>query len=406
MKKPMRVFNLPSLESWLHDSNVPVYEYKRAYDDACHDPFVVLHSSGTTGVPKLLTLAHGSLNPHDSYQMLPARGGLSWQVLYWKGKRVFTNFPWFHGAGLYFLHEAIANDFVPVIMPLASKIDAEVANAVHLYGDVNSSLFTPSILVDLSKNPDYLDNMHRLDFVVYAGGPLTQDCGQRVSTKTVVTAMLGATECGMLPTEFSTEPGNWQYLKYAAELGHKFSHFGEDLYELVIVRRKELESYQGIFFTFPDLHEYSMKDLYIQHPLKNGWWRHCGRTDDVLVFWDARKLNPVLMEATIETHPAVVTAIICGNARPQPALLIDPLNRPQTSEERNVFLDDIWPTVLQAVGEGPPAGKLIKELVIFTSPEKPIPRTSGKGTILRKRTVELYQEEIDEAYATFAAAGS
>jgi len=397
-KRSMRVIDLPELEGWLHDSDVAVYEYKRSYEDACHDPFAVLHSSGTTGLPKLLTLAHGSLNPHDSYQLLPSLGSSICHTLYWRGKRVFTNFPWFHGAGLYFLHEGIVNDFVPVVMPEAS-INAEVTNAVHLYGGVQSSLLTPSLLVQISKNPEYLENMCKLEFVVYAGGPLNQDCAKKISAKTILTTTLGATECGMLPTEFTGEPGDWQYLKYATELGHKFSYFEEDLYELVIVRKKELEPFQGIFFTFPDLHEYPMRDLYVQHPTRKGWWRHCGRKDDVLVFDDARKLNPVVMEAIIETHPLITTAIICGHGRSRPALLIDPALHSETTEQKDIFLDAIWPNVLKAMEDGPPAGKLInKELVVLTSPEKPIPRTSGKGTILRKQAVKLYQEELDKVY--------
>ena len=174
------------------------------------------------------------------------------------------------------------------------------------------------------------------------------------------------------------------------------------MYDLYIVRDKRLEAFQGIFFTFSELHEYSMKDLFVKHLTKEGWWRSCGRTDDVIVFTDARKLNPTLMEAVIESHSSVRSALLCGHARQQPALLVEPVSFPTTEEEKAGLMCEIWAAAERAMQRGPVSGKLDQDLVLLTVPDKPLVRAGGKGTIQRKRSLAKYQAEVDQLYIDFA----
>ena len=142
--------------------------------------------------------------------MVLSLGGHAWQALQWKGKRVLTSFPWFHAAGIIFLLPiAVFNEITPVIVPCAAKCNAEIADSVILYGNIQASLFSPSVLVAIAENPIYLENLRRLDIVSYAGGPLDQDAGDLISTKTRLQACFGSTETGYLPTEIS-EPEDWQ----------------------------------------------------------------------------------------------------------------------------------------------------------------------------------------------------
>ena len=404
-ERPMQTLELPGLDFWLQESQVPIYKYEKTFEEARLDPFAVMHSSGTTGTPKVIVLKHGSCSPLDSYQLIPILGGepfKPFQVCRWKGKRVFTSFPYFHAAGLLFLLPmAIYNDFIPVILPSTSRVTAEIANSVHIHGNVDASCLPPSVLVDLSRSPVFLEQLRSLRYVSFVGGPLPTDVGEEIAKRTQLTSLFGSTETGYLPVE-APDLVDWPFLRFSPFLNAEFRPFGDEIYELYVVRDKRLEAFQGIFFTFPELQEYSMKDLFVKHPTKEGWWRSCGRTDDVIVFTDARKLNPTLMEAVIESHPSVRSALLCGHGRPRPALLVEPVSDPTNEEEKAELMCEIWAAAERAMQQGPVSGKLDRDLVLLTAPEKPLVRAGGKGTIQRKRSLAMYQDEVDRLYIDFA----
>lgn len=52
------------------------------------------------------------------------------------------------------------------------------------------------------------------------------------------------------------------------------------------------------------------------------------------------------------------------------------------------------PIVEQANASAPAFGRVFKEMILVTSPDKPLPR-APKGTIIRKQALALYQEEIE-----------
>ncbi len=296
---------------------------------------------------------------------------------------------------------AIYNDFTPVILPSVSRMTAEIATSAHIHGNVDASCLPPSVLVDISRNTSFLEKLRGLKSVTFVGGPLPTDTGNAIATRTRLTSLFGSTEVGFLPVE-APDPDDWPFLKFSSFLNAEFRPFGDGMYELVIVRDSRLEAFQGIFFTFPDLQEYSTKDLFVKHPTKEGWWRPCGRTDDVIVFTDARKLNPTLMESVIESHPFVRSAILCGHARPRPALLVEPVSYPTTEEGTEKLMSEIWVAAERAMQKGPVSGKLDRDLILVTVLNKPLLRAGGKGTIQRKRSLVEYQDEIDELYDAFA----
>lgn len=120
--------------------------------------------------------------------------------------------------------------------------------------------------------------------------------------------------------------------------------------------------------------------------------------DDVVIFADAKKLNPIPYEAIIEEHPAVATALICGTGRTRPAVLIQPRQWPKDDETEKWLLEEIWSSFKRANEAGPVYGRLIQELVVLTKQDKPMARAGGKDTVRRKRSIELYEKEIELAY--------
>jgi hypothetical protein len=79
----------------------------------------------------------------------------------------------------------------------------------------------------------------------------------------------------------SKKPELWSWFRFdSRNAGFDFRKGGDDSYELVIVRKPELDLMQAIFVTFPELDEYPTKDLFIPHLTEPGYWKYHGRRDD------------------------------------------------------------------------------------------------------------------------------
>ncbi len=397
-KRPMKILDVPELQEWLEADEVPHYPYEKTFAEACAEPFVVLHTSGSTGLPKPITVPHGALAAHDAYQKIPQSPG-SELVLHQLTKisiRVFLGMPLFHAAGVFLLCTfPVYYRVVPVMPPPDRPMSADLANLMHVHGDLGASLVAPSVLEDISQAPSYLKNLRNI-MAFFGGGPLPKAAGDVIRQHTKLMSFYGSTEAMLLPTRM-VDQEDWEYTSLSPYTGAEFRHHSEDLYELVIVRQKDLELYQGIFRTFPDLQEYSMHDLYSKHPTKPDLWHYRGRSDDVIVLVNGEKLNPVTMEEVIASHPEVRSALVVGQARFQTALLIEPMKPDLSEEHKGKLTESIWPVAEKANSEYPAHARLSKSLLLFTTSSKPMSR-AGKGTIQRAITLQQYAKEIDALY--------
>ena len=396
-KRPMVNIELPSLDYFLHADDVPSHPYNKTWDEARTDPWLVLHSSGSTGTPKLLVLTHGTAAVMDAYQRLPELGDEPWYGQQWVRRRVFMSFPWIHAAGQMTLACAIYLSFT-IVTPPSWPLTAPTADYFHVHGNVQAGFYTPSVLQGIARDPAYLQNISRLKCVSFAGGILHANAGDAIAARTRLFGIFGATETAILPGQVPP-PADWNYYCFNPRLGHVFEPVVDDMFELVYVRNAELADYQGIFHTFPELDRYSTRDLYVQHPTRPGWWRAAGRVDDVIVLADAKKLNPLPYEAAVETIPAIATALVCGRGRAKPALLVEPREWPEDSAAEERLREEIRRRLDFVNSAGPVHGNLSPELVVLSRREKPMARAGGKNTVQRQRSVEMYKEEIEAAYA-------
>jgi thioester reductase-like protein len=393
--KQMRVVDIPNGQHWLEEGLVKPYPYTKSFADAISEPFVVLHTSGSTGTPKPIIQTHGTIAPLDAFTELPSMGQKHTYPAMCTGKRVYLAFPLFHCAGVsMILPGCLYAGFTVVLGPFPPS--ADVTNAIHVYGNVQHSCLAPITLVDLVKNPEYLENLSRLEQVTFGGGPLPQAVGDLIISKTKLLNCLGTTECGVLPVQLC-DPEDWAYMSVSTVLGHEYRHVSEDLYEQVIVRKSDLEPYQGIFATFPDLKEWPMKDLYSKHPTKGNVWLYRGRADDIIVFSTGEKINPLEMESVIDANPVVNVALVTGLGRFQSSLLIEAVKPPNNEAEKEDLLEAIWPSIVAANKLSPSHGRILRNMILFTSAEKALPR-AGKDTVQRRPAVELYSTELDSLY--------
>lgn len=180
-------------------------------------------------------------------------------------------------------------------------------------------------------------------------------------------------------------------------MGIEWRPFGENVYEQVIVRKDKRPGLQGCFYTFPELDEYSTKDLYRPHPTLPDHWQYVARADDIIVFSTGEKLNPVTIESAVQNHPSVTGAQVVGSRYFHAALLIEPAQHPSNDQEKKAFLDEIWPIIEKVNAETVAHGRISRDFVFLSDPERPFPR-AGKGTIQRAMAVKVYKDDIDRIF--------
>ncbi len=392
----LRLVRSPGLQHWIGDDGTRPsgrpYPYTKTVAEAMYDPILVLHTSGSTGIPKPVVLNNASYTAMDALSALP-------DPVYptiCSGTRMYSAFPLFHAGGIYLvLPGVLYSSYTAVLGP--SPPSADVANGVHVHGNVQHSCLPPAVIVDLTRHPEHLENLGRLTMIAFGGGPLPQAVGDLASTKTKMLNILGSTECSVLAVTPNPDPSDWMYMNVSAITGREYRHVSGDLYEQVIVRRPELEPYQGVFRAFPELDEWPMRDLYSRHPTKQDLWLHRGRADDIIVYYTGEKLNPLEMEAIINSNPVVSAALVTGVKRFQSSLLVEATTTPTTETERRALLDAIWPSVQAANKASPSHARIHRNMILLTSPDKPMLR-AGKGTVQRRMTTDLYEAELDDLY--------
>lgn len=157
---------------------------------------------------------------------------------------------------------------------------------------------------------------------------MPRDIGNEVTRMTRLITLTGSTEWGLYPRILCEDPDDWAYVHYTQFDGHDFRpHEIKGLHEHFFVKQHNLDAFQGIFQTRPDLKEYATQELYEKHPTKPDLWLIRGRADDIIVFSNAEKFNPGEFETSVEFHPAVNSAVVAGQGKPQPLLLVEPVKR-------------------------------------------------------------------------------
>ena len=395
-RKPMRKLEVPSLENILKSNEGPLYPFRKAFSQAKDEPFVALHTSGSTGPPKPAVLKHGTVAHHDLFVHASELGGKGLNMAHFSGKRVLLGLPFFHSASICFLAFAIYSQTVPVL--LSSPVSAETINEAHLHAAVDASFLGPSTITDITHNPEYMENLKRLQFLTFGGSPLQKHIGDKVKDITHLFVSFGTTECGFYALE-ETAPDDWEYVSFSPMMGYELRPIAEDYSEFFFKRKEgNLQVSQGVFSTFPDIQEYTAKDLFSKHPSKENLWLYEGRTNDIIRFSDYTNYFPQPMEKALNAHPIVRTALVYGEGRPCAAILIEAHRPPSTPEERESLLEEIWPTVEVTNRSNVASMKEIaRSLVLFTEVSRPMARAS-KGSVMRQQSIRLYAEDLDRAY--------
>lgn len=110
------------------------------------------------------------------------------------------------------------------------------------------------------------------------------------------------------------EREDWIYFSFHPYAGFDFREVDPGVYEHWAIRNdKHVPLVQGLFHTFPEVREMTLKDPYAPHPTKPDLWLYKGRTDDMLVMSNGEKIRPLAMEAIINSHPAISACLVVSS---------------------------------------------------------------------------------------------
>ncbi|KAK6005951.1 hypothetical protein QM012_006361 [Aureobasidium pullulans] len=380
-------FEVPSLKELIKGD---AESYADRGDGDSMDVAVIIHTSGSTGLPKPIGLRHGYIaiesslsrleTPNGRQNVASVHGGTSSQL---------CTLPFFHAMGLLSICNSIMSLGPLVLPPVGRAIDADLNLAMILAGRPEIGLFSPSILEGLVDLPGGLEALGTLKFVMFAGAPLSAEIGARISKVSRLQPFIGSTECALFDSYVVEDPEDWQYYEWCPWTGaHMESIDSDGLYEMVIKRKDN--DYQGSFYSFPEIEEWRTKDLYVQHPTKSFLWAYVGRRDDMIVFSNGEKFNPVALEKFMEADQNIKGALVVGQGRFQASLLIEP----KLPEDPNMMLERIWPRVEQANELVPAYARVWKTKIAFAVEGKRFKR-SAKGSIIRRATSDLFVDEIN-----------
>ncbi|KAK2612056.1 hypothetical protein QQS21_001905 [Conoideocrella luteorostrata] len=408
--RSMKVIEIPETAELLSAEPVPAYLYTKTFEDAANDPFCVLHTSGSTGLPKPIFWKNSMLSTLDAYRLLPkseSAGRPPWTVMFEEHDRFYSAFPLHHSAGLIMnilvrTYYGTSNVIGPVgVLPTINLIDLLLSHT-----NIRIWSIIPSIVDEIGETPAIAAKFSTSKIIIASGGPVTFASANKATKFVRIFNLTGTTE-GLFQGILLVEPEDWIYFSFHPWAGFEFRELDNGVYEHWAVRDENLLAlHQGIFHTFPDVKELTYKDLYEPHPNKPDLWVYRGRTDDLLVMSNGEKVRPLAMEAIINSHPAVSACLMVGTGYTMTSLLVELAGvEPSSKAERDALLDSIMEKVHAANAIGPQEARIFREYIWFAKAIKPFARTDKK-TVKRRDTVLLYEDEIQGFYQRMEEEGN
>ena len=251
----------------------------------------------------------------------------------------------------------------------------------------------PSIIEQLLQEPEGIDELTKLDWLAYTGGPLSPSAGDTASKVVDICQYFGITET--LPLQqLVPSRQDWAYIEWNQCRKIELQPSDDEAYELVVLRDDTTEHISGLDHNYPGVSQWHTKDLFRPHPTNSRLWLFHGRKDDIIVLSNGEKFNPVPMEALLHGHPLIAGALVVGQGKVQAALLLEPKQDVTSSDS---IIREIWPFVERANCLVPGHGQINRSNIIIASPGKPFQR-AGKGTIVRRLTEQSFNTEIERLH--------
>lgn len=328
------------------------YPYKKTFEQAKYEPYLILHTSGTTGTPKPVIINHALTASLDAQRLLPdVNGRKHYNQLSTHGDCVRTLIPTspFHVVSATWGF-AISIFGGSVMLPGFRHRGASPSDICPLldHANVTRAILTPWIMEDIARRSDAQHYIERFDNVMYGTAVLSSYAADTWSKWTSIQNVWGMTET-LGPAQLEQDPDDHAYI--TLDMEHSGIVFRDTrtteyidgrhapLYELVWTLTPGATKYGGVG-TAPHharmsvplgaagkqgTPEYPTGDLWTPHPdpAKESYvWRFAGRSDDLITFSTGINVHPGPLERALTSNELVRAALVTGNMHQQPLALV------------------------------------------------------------------------------------
>lgn len=340
----------------------------------------IIHSSGSTGLPKPIFQTHKAALRNYENNM---------------NRRGFITLPLFHAHGV----SSVFRSFTACkkIFMYNASLPLTGQNLIEILSKYRFQIFygVPYALKLLAESTEGIEALAAIEVVMFGGSACPDALGDLLVGNGVnLISHYGTTETGQLMTSFRPDNDKaWDYVRVHDRLEPfiRFEDRGGNLFELVV-----LDGWPSKVASNRDDGDYATKDLFEPHPIIPGAWKFGGRLDDTIVLLNGEKAIPLAMEGAVRQQKVVQDAVMFGSGKSQLGMMIIASSAAANLSESQ-FIDAIWPAIEKENLNSPAYAQLCRDAIHVLTPGSPYPQTD-KGTLIRQAFYKDKAEEIEELY--------
>ncbi|KAK1997908.1 male sterility protein [Colletotrichum falcatum] len=403
----LSVVNLAGLVDLQESNSQQALEDKAGFEtgDEWNLQSMIIHSSGSTGMPKPIIHTNRSLcQIARMYRLLPEYFIENWYLC----------FPLFHIAGLSIalsgIPTGLPTSLPPAQWPPAPSSILSAWNALEQIGYPADCLHcAPSVIEDLyeyiSLTTKDFTPLTRLKVLQPGGAPLSPAVLKKLQALGVnVKTTYGTTETGpplrTIPhTKDNPDVYRFRNLYPESPLV-RMEPLGDGLFECVVYKGFPLAAELWLDESAPN--PYRTGDLFLEDPPASGYFVLQGRRDDILVHSNGEKTHATALAMSLEENKTsvVLKTAVFGTGKPCPSVVVEIRwdHWDEMCEESDMRLDEaVWEVVRECNERVATYSKIPRETVLILGRGETLPVTP-KGNVRRNVAWESYGDRVEELY--------